>query len=325
VLTCRARAVGRARRPVFCGCCTLRIVRPVFVSAHSLWCCASGLWVKHPLGRAPLSCARFLFCAPPRVAGLTHPSGSAVRACARATPSIGWSDAPSGSCGITSGVSPKLSLERRTLRVVRLPRTEGHTGRRTLWVVRPALVPARCRAACGALPPCCCGVYFAATLGLCVGFPAQATRRPPRERRTLRVVRLRPAQVSHCQTSGATLPPGRAAPLRARPDPSGAESDATFGLCCSSLWLSGAARRVVVCTLLFAQSSLSHPWGCADSFRVRDAPFGLCGVLGRTPRVVRTSLAYADLRVARVVARPLVCAAFRCARTCARVCFLAHP
>jgi len=30
-------------------------------------------------------------------------------------------------------------------------------------------------------------------------------------------------------------------------------------LCGSSLCLCGAARRVVVCTLLFAQFSLSHP------------------------------------------------------------------
>ena len=175
--------------------------------------------MRLPVARAPLQ----------KASGVTHRPGFVSRAGARAALSIGWSDAPSGLCGIPSGVSPQLSLERRTLRIVGLPSTEGHTERRTLWVLRLALVALRCGAACGGVP------------------------------------------------------------------------------------------------LLVAQSFLSHPRGCAVSCRLRDAPFELCGVLGLTPRVVRTSLAQADLPLARVGAHPVGCAAFRSSRTRARVCFVAHP
>jgi len=52
-------------------------VRPFLPSAHFLVCGVSGFWVKHLFGRAPVSGARLLLCAPPHVPGLTLPLGCA--------------------------------------------------------------------------------------------------------------------------------------------------------------------------------------------------------------------------------------------------------
>ena len=57
---------------------TRQVVRPDS-GVHLISFGVLGFWVKHPLGRAPLSCAHFWLCAPPRVPGSTHPSGCAPR------------------------------------------------------------------------------------------------------------------------------------------------------------------------------------------------------------------------------------------------------
>ena len=179
------------------------------------------------MGRAPLSCARFWLCAPPGSLGLTHPSGCALRLCARTG--------------------------------ARSPRQETGCGVvLRLWGSSDS-------------PLGCCGSP---------SHERHAKRHP--ESPTVLVVGLALAHAQHRQLGGATHPPGCVASLRAVPPnyrssdaPSGSwgspaqrgtQGDAPFGLCGWRLWLCGAERRVVVCTLVDARYNLSHPSGCASFF-----------------------------------------------------------
>jgi len=126
---------------------------------------------------------------------LSHPSGYAGFFCRKGRAECRARDAPFRLCGFL----------RRKSRIAR------QVERRSLRDARPALVAERCRASCGGLTPCCCGVYFVAPpgcagcfwrkrradcrasdarFGLC-GFDWRKGRIAKQvERRTLRVVRL---------------------------------------------------------------------------------------------------------------------------------------